>query len=76
MSIDNSYYECKRCFYKCYKLIDIKNHLNKKTICKRELKSFDYDETKLSELSLVRHYNIEKNDYFVDIYNENFINEP
>ena len=34
------------------KLIDMKKHLNKKTICKRELKSYDYDETKLSELSL------------------------
>jgi len=61
--IHKSYYECKRCFYKCYKLFDIKNHLNKKTICKRELKSYDYEEDKILELSLVRHYNITKNDY-------------
>lgn len=58
--IDKSYYECKRCLYKCYQLIDMKKHLNKKYICKREFKSYDYDEDKLIELSLIRHYNYKK----------------
>ena len=69
-NINKSYYECKRCFYKCYQLIDMKKHLNKKIICKRELKSYDYDEDKLSELSLIRHYNITKNDYENIAYKE------
>ena len=72
--IDKSYYECKRCFYKCYQLIDMKKHLNKKTICKRELKSYDYDEDKLSELSLIRHYNITKNDYECNDCGKVFLN--
>ena len=29
---NNSYYECKRCFYKFYQKNHMKNHLNKKKI--------------------------------------------
>jgi hypothetical protein len=73
--IDKSYYECKRCLYKCYQLIDMKKHLNKKYICKREFKSYDYDEDKLNELSLIRHYNyIKKIDNVCKNCNKIFLN--
>ena len=36
----NSYLECKRCFYKCNKLCNMKKHLDKKNLCSRTFESF------------------------------------
>ena len=51
-----SYYECRRCFYKCYQLNDMKKHLNKKIICTRTIESFKFDgsDKDLYLLSLIR----------------------
>ena len=51
-----SYYECKRCFYKCYQLNDMKKHLNKKIICTRTIESFKFEgsDKDLYLLSLIR----------------------
>ena len=46
------YYECKRCFYKCVKICDMKNHLNRKKICNRILESYKYNEDDIYNLSL------------------------
>ena len=50
------YYECKRCFYKCYQLNDMKKHLNKKIICTRTIESFKFEgsDKDLYLLSLIR----------------------
>lgn len=51
-----SYFECKRCFYKCYQKGDIVKHLNKKKICNRFTESFNYSDSELRDLSLKRIY--------------------
>jgi hypothetical protein len=62
-----NYYECKRCFYKSNKLSNIKSHLNKAKKCERISKSFQYEEDKLYELSLVKNiYNDENKKYKCD----------
>ena len=52
----NSYFECKRCFYKCYQKGDIQKHLDKKKLCNRTLESYKYNEHELRNLSLIRLY--------------------
>lgn len=52
----NSYYECKRCFYKCYQKKDMTKHLNKKILCDRILESFSYCDSELKDMSLKRIY--------------------
>jgi len=52
--IDNSYFECKRCFYKCNKKSNIIKHLDKKKLCIRTFKSFKYKDEDLYDLSLQR----------------------
>ena len=52
----NSYFECKRCFYKCYQKGDIQKHLDKKKLCNRILESYKYNELELKDLSLQRIY--------------------
>lgn len=72
---DKNYYECKRCFHRCYQKNDMEKHLNKKNKCERSIKSFNYTEDKLKELSLTR-INIIKHDkinnYFCNKCNKNF----
>lgn len=51
-----SYFECKRCFYKCYQKGDILKHLTKKKLCNRTIESFNYSDAELKNLSLVRIY--------------------
>ena len=59
-------YECKRCFYKCIQLNDMKKHLNKKNKCIRTIESFDYKDEDIYDLSLIK---IEK---VIDKINDNF----
>ena len=47
-------YECKRCFYKCIQLNDMKKHLNKKNKCIRTIVSFDYKDEDIYDLSLIK----------------------
>jgi hypothetical protein len=49
---EKSYFQCYRCFYKCYQLNDIKKHLNKKVLCTRSLESYKYKDEELNTLSL------------------------
>lgn len=51
---NNSYYECKRCFYKSYQKNDMKKHLDKKNLCIRTIKSYNYKDEDLYSLSLNR----------------------
>ncbi len=53
---NNSYYECKRCFYKCYQKNHMKNHLNKKKICEKKFEAYKYSDNDLMEMSLIRQY--------------------
>jgi hypothetical protein len=50
----NSYYECKRCFYKCYQRNDMLKHLNRKKICIRTIDSYNYQDNDLYNTSLIR----------------------
>ena len=50
----NSYYECKRCFYKCYQRNDMIKHLNRKKICIRVIDSYNYQDNDLYDISLIR----------------------
>ena len=50
----NSYYECKRCFYKCYQRNDMLKHLNRKKICIRVIDSYNYQDNDLYDMSLIR----------------------
>ena len=59
MDTDKSYFECKRCFYKCDKKSNMIKHWDKKILCDRKLESFNFKDEELKELSLVRSY-IEK----------------
>ena len=49
-----SYFECKRCFYKCYQKNDMVKHLNKKNLCDRSINSFNVKDEEIKELSLKR----------------------
>ena len=49
-----SYYECKRCFYKCYQKNDMMKHLKKKTLCTRSIESFNFEDSEIHNLSLIR----------------------
>ena len=71
---NNNNYECKRCFYQCYQLNDMKKHLNKKTICIRILESYHYKESELLNLSLTRKNEqiIKENNFVCDNCNKNF----
>jgi hypothetical protein len=51
---NNSYYECKRCFYKSYQKNDMKKHLDKKNLCLRSFESYKYKDEDLYDLSLHR----------------------
>ena len=51
---NNSYYECKRCFYKSYQKNDMKKHLDKKILCLRSFESYKYKDEDLYDLSLQR----------------------
>ena len=53
---NNSYYECKRCFYTCYQKNHMKNHLNKKKICEKKFDAYKYSDDDLVEMSLIRQY--------------------
>jgi len=71
--INNSYYECKRCFYKSYQKNDMKKHLEKKNLCERKVESYKYNNEDLYNLSLERNYNTEKENICKDC-NKNFYN--
>jgi hypothetical protein len=72
----DSYYECKRCYYKFYQKNDIIRHLNKKKICIRILESFENykneNENELYELSLIRIKNTKN--IFCTYCNKSFYN--
>lgn len=57
--MNNSYFECKRCFYRCNQKSDMQRHINKKILCTRIIESYKYDIEKLRELSLIRIYDNE-----------------
>lgn len=46
-------YQCYRCFYYCKNKKDMKKHFNRKNICGRKVESFNYEENKIEELSLI-----------------------
>lgn len=54
MDINNSYYECKRCFHRTYQKIHMIKHLDKKNLCLRTFESFKYKDEDLYNLSLER----------------------
>ena len=54
MDINNSYYECKRCFHRTYQKMHMVKHLDKKNLCLRTFESFKYKDEDLYDLSLVR----------------------
>ena len=54
MDINNSYYECKRCFHRTYQKIHMVKHLDKKNLCSRTFESFKYKDEDLYDLSLIR----------------------
>ena len=55
--MENKNYECKRCFYNCNQLNDMKKHLNKKIKCIRKLESFNYNDDELYNLLLTKNNN-------------------
>lgn len=55
--VNKSYFECKRCFYKCNQKIVMQRHLKKENKCDREVKSYKYNEDELYQSSLIRLYN-------------------
>jgi hypothetical protein len=65
---NKAYYECKKCFYKCEKKIDMRKHLNKKNFCERKPESYKYDESELITLSLNKMY--ENNNIMNNINND------
>ena len=71
--INNSYYECKRCFHKFYQKNDMKKHLEKKNLCERKVESYKYNNEDLYNLSLERNYNTEK-EHICKGCNKNFYN--
>ena len=72
MDINNSYYECKRCFHRTYQKIHMAKHLDKKNLCLRTFESFKYKDDELYDLSLER---IKNNNKFICINcNKNFGN--
>ena len=76
MNIKNNNYECKRCFYQCYQLNDMKKHLNKKIICDRTIDSYNYKDEDLIKLSLIRKSTdvIKEYDFLCDNCNKKFCN--
>ena len=71
--INNSYYECKRCFHKFYQKNDMKKHLDKKKICSRTFESYKYNDEELYDLSLERIKNNETK-YICTNCNKNYNN--
>jgi hypothetical protein len=71
--INNSFYECKRCFHKFYQKNDMKKHLEKKNLCERTVESYKYKNEDLYKLSLERIYNTEKT-HLCKNCNKNFYN--
>jgi hypothetical protein len=72
--INNSFYECKRCFHRFYQKNDMNKHLNKKKICIRVIESYKYEEEELYNLSLKRIKN-NKKQFICVICNKNFCNK-
>ena len=78
-----SYYECKRCFYKCKLRIDMVRHINKKKKCTRDIMSYQKNLINLSceeldNLSLTKQDNlnlIENNNDIKILKNNNIICE-
>ena len=55
---NKSYYECKRCFYKCIYKIDMRKHLKSKNLCDRIEESYIYNENEIENTSLTKMYEI------------------
>jgi len=72
MNNTKSYYECKRCFYKCNQKNDMKRHINKKNICERNSESYKYNESELKDLSLTRIYPELESNYKCNFCNKIF----
>ena len=70
--MDKSYFECKRCFYKCCQKVDIVRHLDKKVLCTRIVESYKYSDSELHPLSLVRIYPEKSDKNICDNCNKNF----
>ena len=47
-------YQCYRCFYHSINKRDMKKHLIRKNICGRKLESYNFDENKIEELTLLK----------------------
>ena len=73
MEDKKSYYECKRCFFKCYQKNTMKKHLDKLKTCDRILDSYKYNDDELYNLSMIRIYTVNK-DAFCKICNKEFKN--
>ena len=66
-----SYFECRRCFYKCYQKNDMIKHLHKKKICERSL-NCSYNDEEILNLSLIRIKNNDNEDIKCNICNKVF----
>ena len=55
-----SFYECKRCSYKCTRNSDMIRHLNRKIKCPRSIEALKYSEDEIYNLSLINN-KIKKN---------------
>jgi hypothetical protein len=58
--MESKNYECKRCFYECKQLNDMKKHLNKKIKCIRAVESFKYNDNELYNNSLIKNIIIDE----------------
>ena len=71
----DSYYECKRCLYKCKQKNDMKRHLNKKKKCEN-INDCNLNDNDIEKISLVKIYlsNGSKSKYNCIYCNKNFVN--
>jgi len=56
MNDKNSYFECKRCSFKCDKKKNMEKHLNRKILCIKKFDSFCMNDEELYNLSLIKNY--------------------
>ena len=50
-----SYYECKRCGHITKQKIEMSRHINRKNKCSRNINSYNYQDSELEKMSLIKH---------------------
>ena len=67
-----SYYECKRCGHKTKQRIEMNRHLKRKKKCLRNIDSYNYLDSELEKMSLIKHnLNDDKNKINNSIIDDN-----